>query len=59
MSGFAESSTSSNSLNNGYNGLTNVDSGPGNAITPTVHAFGNIGYGFSHGGNATFYLYNK
>ena len=51
---FTKSNTSSNSSNNGYNGLTNVDSGPGNAITPTGHAFGNIGYGFSHGGNASW-----
>ena len=50
---FTKSSTSNNSSNNG-SGLTNVDYGPGNAITPTGHAFGNIGYGFSHGGNASW-----
>ena len=50
---FTKSNTSSNSSNNSI-GLTNVDSGPGNSITPTGHAFGNIGYGFSHGGNASW-----
>ena len=53
MPEFTKSNTSSNSSNNSI-GLTTVDSGPGNAITPTGHAFGNIGYGFSHGGNASW-----
>ena len=53
MPEFTKSSTPNNSSNNG-SGLTTVDSGPGNAITPTGHAFGNIGYGFSHGGNASW-----
>ncbi len=31
-----------------------VDSSPGNTIASLGHAFGNMGYGYSHGGTASW-----
>ena len=43
------------SNNNNYQNISHsISSGPGNCISSQGHAFGNIGYGVSHGGSASW-----